>query len=480
MSRNITDFGTQKIYFDYAAPAISEEFNNIMHKVVRSGLYRGGSLSVESTSQVRISPMVVFIENSNKSSADLSVRIETTEDIVLNIDETDPFVICHYEWYNDPVSYMEVKTVAGGLIGEYDLILGSGVFTNGDLTGFDTTERDYISWDADTTRLGESATIVSSPSGGTQTNLSGETDIVTAIQEVFNRLIDLSGVEDDAVKNRHIDFGTSATQINSNDIPIGKNITTGGTIDSVTQSDITSNVIEILFDALADLSGADDNSVKERHVDFGTGQNQIDGDLLPLGTAISKVISEATNVDFANSKKIREALKDTIDRIAQVSDQVTTNKNSISSLQTDVNTNSDRIDKTYGIPVGTIMMFDGSNWQDDVTLPGWYACVAANSVHGAPDLEDKFIRGGSKGTKGVDYGVTGGSDTATLNSNNLPPHTHSISLSHNASIGATAPSHSHGMAHTHKYTRFTVDYHRTTVVTENINKLWAGRLGRPV
>ena len=33
------------------------------------------------------------------------------------------------------------------------------------------------------------------------------------------------------------------------------------------------------------------------------------------------------------------------------------------------------------LPVGTILMYDGSGWQDNVTLKGWYACVSANAGH---------------------------------------------------------------------------------------------------
>lgn len=45
------------------------------------------------------------------------------------------------------------------------------------------------------------------------------------------------------------------------------------------------------------------------------------------------------------------------------------------------------------LPVGTILMFNGSNWIDNETMIGWYQCNGAN---GTPNLIDKFIMGASR------------------------------------------------------------------------------------
>jgi hypothetical protein len=74
------------------------------------------------------------------------------------------------------------------------------------------------------------------------------------------------------------------------------------------------------------------------------------------------------------------------------------------------------------LPIGTILMFDGSGWVDDSTMPGWYACIAANAGFGCPDLVDRFIMG--KVVAGA--GATGGSNTHTIASGELPPHTHDL------------------------------------------------------
>jgi microcystin-dependent protein len=73
-------------------------------------------------------------------------------------------------------------------------------------------------------------------------------------------------------------------------------------------------------------------------------------------------------------------------------------------------------------PKGAILMYDGTSWQDNVTLKGWYQCQGQSTPYGnTPDLRDKFIMGYNGGSR------TGGNNSLTLSTTNLPTHTHSIS-----------------------------------------------------
>jgi hypothetical protein len=103
-----------------------------------------------------------------------------------------------------------------------------------------------------------------------------------------------------------------------------------------------------------------------------------------------------------------------------------------------------RIKSSMSLPIGTVLAFDGA-WTDNVTMPGWYACISANAGLGCPDLVDRFILG--KAIAGS--GATGGSNTHTIAAAELPPHTHDLG-SHTHSLS----NHTHDMvmgAHSHNY-----------------------------
>lgn len=72
------------------------------------------------------------------------------------------------------------------------------------------------------------------------------------------------------------------------------------------------------------------------------------------------------------------------------------------------------------LPSGCILMWSGAI----NSIPAGFALC--NGENGTPDLRNRFIVGA-----GGNYGVgsTGGSDTVTLNSTQMPVHTHTLSLS---------------------------------------------------
>lgn len=87
--------------------------------------------------------------------------------------------------------------------------------------------------------------------------------------------------------------------------------------------------------------------------------------------------------------------------------------------------------KNVQLPVGSVIQFDGA-WTDNVTMPGWYACIAANSGLGCPDMVDRFVLG--KAVAGS--GATGGSNSHTIAAAELPVHTHDLSNhTHNTIMG---------------------------------------------
>ena len=73
-------------------------------------------------------------------------------------------------------------------------------------------------------------------------------------------------------------------------------------------------------------------------------------------------------------------------------------------------------------------MYDGSNWTDDSTIPGWYICNG-QTVDGkqVPNLIDKFVRGAT--SPGNGNGATSGANShnLALEARHLPSHNHTFS-----------------------------------------------------
>jgi len=95
------------------------------------------------------------------------------------------------------------------------------------------------------------------------------------------------------------------------------------------------------------------------------------------------------------------------------------------------------------IPAGLIAMWSGSV----ANVPsGWALC---NGSNGTPDLRDRFIVGAGGS---YDVGNTGGANSVTLNTNQMPSHSHSGSTSstgshtHNASPYVNASAYKKFMA----------------------------------
>lgn len=127
------------------------------------------------------------------------------------------------------------------------------------------------------------------------------------------------------------------------------------------------------------------------------------------------------------------------------------------------------------VPIGGIIMWTGAS-----VPTGWALCngqvVTRTDGTGTittPDLRDRFVVG-SGGTYAI--GNTGGANTVTLTSGQLPSHTHSLNLS--GSIGG-AGGHSHSVndpGHAHVYNKRAGTGIETTGTIGSYD-MWKGEAG---
>ena len=91
-----------------------------------------------------------------------------------------------------------------------------------------------------------------------------------------------------------------------------------------------------------------------------------------------------------------------------------------------------------GVLSGIIAVWSGS----EGSIPsGWYLC---NGSNGTPDLRNRFIVGAGSGSS-YSVGNTGGSNTVTLSTSQIPAHSHTTNNhSHNASV--SDPGHGHSVS----------------------------------
>ena len=100
----------------------------------------------------------------------------------------------------------------------------------------------------------------------------------------------------------------------------------------------------------------------------------------------------------------------------------------ISNLSVTFNDNTEQ--KT-ALAQGIILLWSGSI----SNIPtGWQLC---NGTNGTPDLRDRFVIGAGSS---YSVGATGGSTTVSLATPQLPPHTHTVTISSVSPAG----SHRHG------------------------------------
>ena len=214
------------------------------------------------------------------------------------------------------------------LVKQYEVLKVIGVSTTWNIDGKSTIRAADIDFgivagdvDADVLPLGTAVT--SSPTGGTATNLANTSFVRAAIQESFNRLIDLSGVENAAAKARHIDFSVNAGDVDADILPLGTIVSsspTGGTATNLAAATFVRAALQEILNRLIDLSGVENGAIDPRHLATDAVETEkIKARNVTFPKMVTGVLDTYLKAQGADIDSIYEklALKDTGIRINQ-------------------------------------------------------------------------------------------------------------------------------------------------------------------
>jgi len=452
MAAYTTDDGTQTITFDYKQDATSISFNQILRKIMKPGIYEGGLLTRVDNTAVSLSAYTAIVYASNEDT--VAIRVETENAYNVSISAAAPYIVLRFEWHNQESNFVEAIAKSEADIASEDptgdlyVIVGKGSFTGSTLSEtFDYTDREAVSKDADTILLGDSYSINSAPIGGTSSVFSGDSTYVTQVlTDIYARLINLSGVGNDAVKQRHVDNATGNTGVHGAFLPIGTDVTyKDGTISS---SATIVSALQTLATAYKNATGIDDDVIQKRHIDFGTTETQVNLNDMIAGSTVSQAMNGGvTNYSHTTTTKLSTiitSIAEILNEIATIANgnttNIATNESDITALEASITT----------WPIGSIIMFDGVGWVDNSTIPGWWACTAANNATGkTPNLENRFIRGTNTIAPGSGFNERlDGSDSKTLSTADLPSHSHSFSGTSSATTTSEVKGHGHSISGT--------------------------------
>ena len=121
------DFGSQILSFDFNEDATGKKFNKTQYGLTPSGIYSGFTLERFSDSMVRITTGVCYIHD---NTSEIGTRIETQQDVILEIDSTRPYVVLRFDWIDATDNFMDFVAVPYDSIEEDDLVVGRVIYEN--------------------------------------------------------------------------------------------------------------------------------------------------------------------------------------------------------------------------------------------------------------------------------------------------------------------------------------------------------------
>lgn len=137
------------------------------------------------------------------------------------------------------------------------------------------------------------------------------TDVENAISEMYIEFSTATSINDDTIKDYHIDWGTGSNQVSAVDVPVEDSS------GNLSATDVENALAEIYGKA----ASIENNEIKDYHIDWGTGSNEVNAADIPI-VSFSGGSSVEGALDHLDSNKL-ENTGDTLDGILQVNDSIT-------------------------------------------------------------------------------------------------------------------------------------------------------------
>ena len=126
------NLGNQEIWTKYGQNRTTEEFNKLLHNIIKPGIYKGGELSIYSSEVANIAPFDCLINTPNKQA----VHIKTNTSVQLSFSESTPYLGASFEWLNQSNNYLDFEALTSSGIASNRIIFGKADYISGVCTGF--------------------------------------------------------------------------------------------------------------------------------------------------------------------------------------------------------------------------------------------------------------------------------------------------------------------------------------------------------
>ena len=257
--------------------------------------------------------------------------------------------------------------------------------------------------------------------------------------------MDILAVGYNAVPSSHVD----PTIFWDTDIIIGKAVYIGGVLQSSVDYTLRHEPSIIYAEEKKQAFKVIPTAVVSKQVEVASGSAFLNGELVAFAGATSDVFTDTTgartdllcldktgnlvNIEGINGAGVPDIPTDII--VLALINRIT-GRDSVTGIE--ITSFDYEKSGSTNLPIGTFLMYDGTDWVDNVTMRGWYACIPANAGQGCPDMIDSFVMG-----RDPSIGASnGGANTLILTETQMPPHHHSISHTH-ANPVITGGNHAH-------------------------------------